>query len=255
MKDGSKILQIIPAIEEQPPLDVRVEGDNRYDYRIRKDKKIHNGTGRRKMGRLVVQSTQPQSLTLPNFRGPDADRIPTTTATINVRFDPVHESTPPPALATLKAKLRVATGFAVVPMDEIPTKTAHWVGNSIFRGLFVETLNLPSRAISKIEWQKHTSSISPNPRDTKIPQSSKAYKGGPFYTSRVLVPISLFRDGKVFVPTFNSCLISRMYTLDLVLTFSTPKWTITDPQTHLKLPIQVCSEANPNAETTNFAEV
>ena len=256
--DEWKKIQIKPAIEERPPLDVKVEGDDRYDYRLRQDMKIHKGTGRWQMGRLVVQATQPQSLKLPNCRGPDTDRIPTTNVTINVRFDPVVESAPPPALTTLKTKLRVATGFAVVPMDEIPTKHAQWVANTNHRGLFVETLKLSSHPMSNIEWQKHTDQAYLNPRDAEIPQPSQAYAykiGGTFYTCRVPVPVSLVKEGKNFVPTFNSCFISTMYTLELVLSFSTPKWTITDPKANLTLPIQVCCDANPNAEPTDFAEV
>ena len=73
-----KWLRITPAVQEQPPLDVRVGGDERYDYIMRRDKKIKRGTLKGKLGRLVMQSTQPKSLRLPNPKRPDDGYIPTT---------------------------------------------------------------------------------------------------------------------------------------------------------------------------------
>ena len=256
MAEGSKKLRIIPAMEEQPPLDVIVDGDDRYDYKMRREKNIKKGTFKGKLGRLVIESTQPQSLKLPYCKGPGADRSPTTMATVNVRFDPVEESFPPPRLNTLQAKLKVATFFASVPMDEIPTKSSDFHYSSI-RGIYVETLNLSSRCLSNIEWQKHTSSTSNllTRRNSGIPSASEAYNGGCFYTAKVVVPVSLPKGNKVFVPSFHSCLVSRIYALDLYLSINTPNATVTDPTIHLKLPIQVSSEGNPHAQPTISADV
>ena len=256
MAEGSKKLRIIPAMKEQPPLDVIVEGDDRYEYKMRREKNIKKGIFKGKLGRIVVQSTQPQSLKLPYSRGPDADRGPTTVATMKVRFDPIEESFPPPGLNTLQAKLKVATCFTSVPMDVIPTKSSEFHCSSV-RGIFVETLNLSSRSLSNIEWQKHTSQTSEffNRRNSGIPNPSKAYNGGSFYTVDIIVPISLPKGNKVLVPSFNSCLISRMYALDLHLSLTTPKTTLIDPTIRLKLPIQVSSEGNPNAQPLISAQV
>ena len=116
----------------------------------------------------------------------------------------------------------------------------------------VETLNLSSRCLSNIEWEKHTSATSQNPG---VPKPSEAYKGGFFYTTQVVVPVSLPKGNKVFVPSFHSCLVSRIYALDLYLSVNTPSTTLTDPTLHLKLPIQVSSEGNPHAKPTISAGV
>ena len=240
---------------ELPPLDVRVEGDDRYDYIMRREKNIRKGTFQKKLGRLVVQSAQPQSLKLPYARGPNVDCTPTTMATLNVRFDPVDESSPLPSLNTLQAKLKVATCFASVPMDEIPTKSSDFHCSSV-RGIFVESLNLSSLCLSKIEWDKQTPSTDlSNPRNSRIPNPSKAYNGGSYYTAKVAVPVSLSKGNKVLVPSFHSCLVSRMYALDLYLSLSTPGTTVTDPTIQLKLPLQVSSEGNPNATPIISAQV
>lgn len=255
MAEGSKKLRIIPAVEELPPLDVIIEGDDRYDYKMRQEKNIRKGTFKGKLGRLVVQSKQPHSLKLPYSRGPDADSNPTTMTTVNVRFDPIEESFPPPGLSTLQAKLKVGTVFTTVPMDELVTKTSHFLYNSV-RGIYVDTLNLSSRCLSNIEWQKHTSltSNTSNHQDSEIPSPSEAYNGGSFYTAKVVVPLTFPKGNKIFVPSFNSCLISRIYALDLYLSINTPNATVIDPTVHLKLPIQVSSEGNPHAVPTISAE-
>ena len=240
---------------EQPPLDVIVEGDERYDYIMRREKNIRKGTFQKKLGRLVVQSAQPQSLKLPYPRGPNADCTPTTMATVNVRFDPVEESSPLPSLNTLQAKLKVATCFASVPLDEIPTKSSDFHCSSV-RGIFVETVNLSSLCLSNIEWEKKTPSTDlPNRRNSWIPDPSKAYNGGSYYTAKVAVPVSLSKGNKVLVPSFHSCLVSRIYALDLYLSLSTPGATVTDPTIQLKLPLQVSSEGNPNATPIISAQV
>ena len=240
---------------EQPPLDVKVEGDERYDYIMRREKSIRKGTLQKKLGRLVVQSAQPQSLKLPYPRGPNADCTPTTMATVNVRFDPVEESSPLPSLNTLQAKLKVATCFASIPLDEIPTKSSDFHCSSV-RGIFVETVNLSSLCLSNIEWEKQTASTDlPSRRNSWIPDPSKAYNGGSYYTAKVAVPVSLSKGNKVLVPSFHSCLVSRIYALDLYLSLSTPGATVTDPRIQLKLPLQVSSEGNPNATPIISAQV
>lgn len=59
---------------------------------------------------------------------------------------------------------------------------------------------------------------------------------------------------KVFMPSFHSCLISRVYALDLCLSLNTPSPSVSDPTLHVKLPIQVSSEGNPHAQPSISAE-
>ena len=247
MAEGSKKLRIIPAMEEQPPFDVNIGGDDRYDYKMRGEKLIRKGTFQKKIGRLVVQAKQPQSLKLPYAKGPNADCNPISMATMNLRFDPVEESSPLPSLNTCTARLKVATCFTSIPMDVIPTRSSDYHFSNV-RGIFVESVNLSSLSLSNVEWEKRSSSIHlGDPQNSEIPRPPEGWIGGPFYTAKVAVPISLPKGNKVLIPSFHSCLISRIYALDLNLTISTPSTSIIDPQVHLKLPIQVSSEGNPNA--------
>ncbi|KAL9116178.1 MAG: hypothetical protein Q9227_000549 [Pyrenula ochraceoflavens] len=78
-----------------------------------------------------------------------------------------------------------------------------------------------------------------------IPESSEIYKGGPFYTALVVVPVTL-PDSKAFVPTFYNCHICRTYVLELQLKYSTPFIKFFRSSITLKVPVQITSAGNPD---------
>lgn len=59
---------------------------------------------------------------------------------------------------------------------------------------------------------------------------------------------------KVFMPSFHTCLISRVYALDMCLSLNTPSASVSDPTLRIKIPIQVSSEGNPHAQSSISAE-
>ena len=245
--EHAKKLRVIPAVEENPPLSVL--GGLEDDYKLRKEKDIKKGVFKGKLGRLTVESAQPKSLRLPSINSKNTDPV-TTMATVQVRFDPAEEKIQPPRLTSISSKLKVATFFGSVPMRDIPTKSNDFHYSSI-KGIFVETLNLSSRCITSAQWEHHKDdgpvrrgsalSVSSN---VNVPEPSSSYTGKSFFTSKILVPITLPMGSKVYVPTFHSCLVSRIYALDLSLTVNTPSATATSTALHLKLPIQISSHGS-----------
>lgn len=252
--ESSKRLRISPAVGELPP--ITVSGGVKDDYRLRKEKEIKKGIFKGKLGCLTMESSQPRSLRLPPLRSKSSSPV-TTMATVNVRFDPADESAQPPALSSLNTKLKVATYFASVPMNDIPSKITDFHYSST-KGVLVETIVLSSRCIASAPWERH-SSPTPNRRDSAfstlsnpiIPEPSSSYNGKTFYTTQILVPITLPKGSKVFVPTFHSCLVSRVYSLDIYLSISA---MVTAPSMHIKVPIQISMEGNPNARPSISAE-
>ncbi|KAG8533765.1 uncharacterized protein KY384_001506 [Bacidia gigantensis] len=238
MAEASKKLRILPAVDEAPPLNV--EGGDKDDFRLRKEKSIKRGVFRKKLGRLAAEAQQPKSLRLHSINSTEACPV-TTMATVNVRFDPADEGSPPPRLNSLAAKLKVATFYSSVPMKELPTKSSDFHYSSV-KGLFVDSVPLSSRCLAAIKWEGHNI----GDPDSKALPPSYGYKGKKFYTAKVVVPIELPKGSKVFVPSFNSCLISRLYALDLSLSIEPPKASVMDPILHLKLPIQISCEPSPN---------
>ncbi|KAL2042171.1 hypothetical protein N7G274_005359 [Stereocaulon virgatum] len=254
--EGSRKLRIIPAVPEEPPL--HVEGASRATYKLRKEKNIKRGLFKGRLGRLVMESVQPKSLRQPTVRSESGYNV-TTMATTNLRFDPADESSQPPQLGNLSAKLRVVTYYASIPFKDIPSGSVDYQFNNV-QGMYVETVSLSSRCVSNSQWEERKSST-PVRRDSvresqtiHIPEASSAYKGGSFYTASIVVPITLPEDNKVFVPTFHTCFVSRIYIIDLYLSVDSPKKTITDTVLHNRIPVQVSSEGNKNAQPAISAE-
>ena len=252
--EGMKKIRMIPAVEEHPPLSI--EGSKNADYSLRKEKDIKKGLFQGKLGRLTVESNQPQGLRIPWIRS-ESECPVTTMAIVKVRFDPSEEGVQPPRLGQLVSKLKVATFYASAPFEKPPSQANIFQYDSQ-QGLYVDHVTLSSRCVASVEWHSHDadhldrrdsvlSTLSVDPGE--IPGPSEAYAGKTFYTASIVVPISLPKN-KVWIPTFQSCLVCRIYCLDLNLSVHTPSPTVPAAFLHLKLPIQISSEGNPDATVT-----
>ncbi|KAL8979695.1 MAG: hypothetical protein Q9205_005033 [Flavoplaca limonia] len=261
--DEIKKVRIIPAVPEHPPLAV-LEG-KQDDYRLRKEKPLKKGTFQKRIGTLVMESAQPRSLHLLPLRSEDPHPV-TTMATIRLRFDPASSDAQPPRLGSLVTKLKVATFFAAKRMHDIPKRSADFHYGSD-RSLYVISVPLSSRCVASVEWAKNTPRTTSPRREPSVPGSpvvpassfatplpSESYREGQdYYTASLVVPITLpgkvegNTNHKVFVPTFHSCLISRVYALDLTLSCHTPGASVIVPEMHLKIPVQISAEPNADA--------
>ncbi|KAL9001009.1 MAG: hypothetical protein Q9169_000493 [Polycauliona sp. 2 TL-2023] len=260
--DESKKIRIIPAVPEHPPIAV-LEG-KQDDYKLRKEKSLKKGTFQKKIGTLVMESAQPRSLHLPPL-GCEHPWPVTTMATIRLRFDPASPEAQPPRLGSLVTKLKIATFFTSKPVQDIPKRSTDFHYSSD-KGLFVESVPLSSRCVASVEWVKNSSrNTSPLPSPIvpgssvvaassfATPLPSESYKEGQdYYTAQLVVPITLpgkaeGNTQKVFVPTFHNCLISRVYALDMTLSCHTTGASVTVPEMHIKVPVQISAAPNANA--------
>ncbi|CAO1605488.1 hypothetical protein XANCAGTX0491_009005 [Xanthoria calcicola] len=266
--EENKKVRVVPAVPEHPPLAV-LEG-KQDDYRLRKEKPLKKGTFQKRIGTLVMESAQPRALQLPPLRCENPCPV-TTLATIRLRFDPASPEAQPPRLGSLVTKLKVATFYASKPMRDIPKRSTDFHYSSD-NGLYVESVPLSSRCVESATWVKHTPRDNPRreptpPRDSTLAGSpvvpapslatlapSESYKEGEdYYTTYLVVPITLpgkvegNTHRKIFVPTFYTCLVARVYALDLTLSCHTPGASVTVPEMHLKLPVQVSAAPNPDA--------
>ncbi|KAI9734255.1 MAG: hypothetical protein M1834_002359 [Cirrosporium novae-zelandiae] len=248
--EAAKKIRIIPAIEEEPPLHVSDD----EEYCLRKEKDVKKGVFKGKTGRITIEASQPKAFYLP---APGSDSsTPNTMATVNLRFDPAEANSKPPRLATLFAKLKITTYFSTQPMHSFPTHNSTTIFDST-RGFYDASQHLSSRCIESAQWHSHTSPYPDARRDSvtsttaslTFPSPSLSYTGSTFYTASVLVPISL-PSKKAFVPTFHSCLVSRVYKLDLGLSYHTSSGIGSTSLLSLKVPIQIAAMGNPNATAT-----
>ena len=266
--DSLKKIRIIPAVPEAPPLDISPDDT---DYVLSSTKSLKKGLLKGKLGTLTVDAIQPPPLYLRNPRSKDTSPI-TAMATLKLRFEPTDASAKPPRLGSLISRLKVATFYSSIPLRNIPSRasTFHYDTN---RGVYVDTLSLAARCVESVQWTKdqtparHDSAISmiPTTYSTSSDEATgskksrkKTHKAAeetstplPSYSANVLIPISL-PTNKSFVPSFHSCLMSRIYLLDLVLSVrpsasGNTSMSVSSTNFHLKIPIQLASEGNPDA--------
>jgi hypothetical protein len=253
-------VRVVPAVEEDPPLNINKDSK---DFELRKEKDVKKGLFKGKLGRIIAEAPQPSGFRLPAPKSRSSCPISTMT-TLHLRFDPVDDKHQPPTLESIVSKLRAQTFFGSVPFGSLPSKSTFSAWDTQ-RGHYVQPIELSSRCISSVEWQKHEGRVSSgtslsrhqsNSSDHStasanyIPEPSAAYRPGtPFYTAKVLVPMSLPKN-KTFPPTFHSCSISRTYVLDLNVSYHTIGANVSAPSIQLRLPIQISAAGNPDAVVT-----
>ena len=233
---------IVPTYPESPLLSFRGAGE----CNMRKERKIRAGLLRRKSGTLVLETTEPRSLHLQSPHTPRKDS-PSTMVRVTLRFDPSDENFLPPRLGYLVTTLKIWTFFGSCARQQFPTKRIALDDTS--QGMHLRHRALSRRCMSSVKWMKqcrrglHTSlsSGSSQPEQDLILEPSQAYEGNSFYVARIWAPISLPLD-ESFVPSFHSCLLSRVYSLRMSL--SVNDGGIVGGSVDLNVPIQVTSEGS-----------
>jgi hypothetical protein len=234
---ASRPLHIIPASAEEPPLTFDLINN---DYTLTKSKSIKKGLFSGKLGRITITAAQPSSLIIPS-----SDQG-STVAKINLRFDPADKNAQPPRLGVLSTKLRATTFYSVRPHDDLPTQASMTKNYDSNRNVYVVSLPLSSRDISSVLWTRKAAKPAMIRRDSDSGYSTSSSTLSSedispeveHYTASVLVPITL-PENKTWIPTFHTCLLSRVYALDLSLSCHSPAAGMPSTTLHLKVPVQV----------------
>ncbi|KAK8162222.1 hypothetical protein IWX90DRAFT_237580 [Phyllosticta citrichinensis] len=240
--ESSKKIRVKPAFEEQPPLAMDPKDSS---YRLREEKTIRKGMLKSKLGRLVIETQQPRGLCLPGPRNTEYGPI-TSSAKVTLRFDPADDTCAPPKLGSLASKLRATTFYSTTPRTNFPHRDTAFV--DFAQGIYYEAVPLSTRCMAGAQWEKHSSAPGVVRRDSGCscsstnskssashPAASSTYiPGSTYYTTTLIVPLQL-PVNKTWIPTFHSCLISRVYRLDLVLSINATT------SLSVKVPIQISS--------------
>ncbi|PWY72267.1 hypothetical protein BO70DRAFT_279101, partial [Aspergillus heteromorphus CBS 117.55] len=235
----SKRIRIVSSKEEEPPLNV-LEGDD--EYCLQKMKTVHRGVMRRKVGCLAAVASQPRPLQL--FSSKTEASSPGavgTTATVHLRFTPEGDE-PPLKLGTVSTTLNATTFYGSTPWTDFPSKSVHR-DRTLGKESYTKTVPISSMSISSIRWEKHNTTAENDGDFASLSLSSSkdtmiSSPGNTVYTTSITVPITLPKD-KTFVPTFHSCLISRVYSLDVNISYHTPGANLLTSGISLKLPVQI----------------
>ncbi|CAL5874319.1 uncharacterized protein PFLUO_LOCUS8615 [Penicillium psychrofluorescens] len=230
----AKKVRIVPTVEEEPPISVTETSG----YCTRKEKKVKRGLLRGRQGRLTASSAQPKPIQL-LFPSGEANDSGSTMATVQLRFDPVGNEQPP-RLGSLTSKLRVHTFYSAEPWEDFVSPSGLTSFSHLSRGLYVQNVPLSTMCVASAQWTKHSDSSRRDSMQSTVSEDSIA-EGETYYTASVVVPVSLPKT-KAFVPTFQSCLLARIYLLDLSLSYHPAGKTVLTPTVSLRLPIQFTSQ-------------
>ena len=246
-------VRLVPAVEEEPPLSIPENGVTPdLEYCMRKEKDVRRGWTRSKRGRLVVTAAQPKPIQVhAHSTGED---VVNSVATLQLRFDPADDNRNelPPALNTVSTKLTASTYYSAHPWMDFPSPTKAYSWAQQGRGMYVGSVPLSTRCVASAPWTKHYGGQAAQRRDSLYSTSSMSSGSAsgaeccskPFYTASVVIPISIPKS-KRLVPTFHSCLISRVYGLDLNVSYNTGSngKSLLGHTASLRVPIQVTCPA------------
>lgn len=235
---------IIPSSYEEAPLSICKED---RAYRMCRTKPVKKGMFSSKLGDLTMMASQPQPIVLQ----PDGRVVSSTTANIDLHFKPVSAEALPPRVIALQSKLVSHTYYSNDGFASFPN-IGKW--NNEYgqhrRGEYYTSVHLPSPPIPQTKWRQQlvaharrdsgygTESYSEgdgSERRLSNPSSSPIYN-----TTRLSVPVSLPTGKKMFIPTFHSCITSRIYVLHLTITVTSGSSTT---NLSVAIPLQVAIEA------------
>lgn len=267
-------VRILPATYEEPPLILSCGSPARPGSFLEPDyQPVCERTLRqsfipisKKTGCLAVQAEQPASFRIPHLAFPVIQA--STTVTLRLRFDPLITDAHPPRLGDVAARLNVMTFFATKAMQDFPRRSS--VLYDCNQGTFHETLPISRSHMGNVIWRRHD----PLTQNVKAPSldrhdsgfsvssaaetSSNAIKPSkrhdpslPYYTATLVMPLRLPVD-KAWIPTFYSCLVSRVYTLDLALVVDAPG---AGRHIDISVPVQVSAVGSGNIATKHVVKV
>ena len=229
--------------------------DDDSDYVLSKTKTLRRGIFFGTLGRITVSTAQTNALTLPLPASSTATPA-NTMAKLSLRFYPKDALVEPPRLGSVTTKIRAYTFFSIGAAHSLPSISRQFNHFEGYRGVYSTSVPLSSRSVESVAWTKHEPYPAMPRRDSESATSltSSDSLGNTFipektenvlyYTAQVLVPITL-PSSKAWVPTFHSCLISRIYTINLSLTIYTPGTSVPASSVSLHLPVHICIGRKP----------
>ncbi|KAK4038239.1 hypothetical protein C8A01DRAFT_17657 [Parachaetomium inaequale] len=227
--EATQTLQVLPATPEEPPLNIT---DKDHLYRMSKTKTLRKSLLSTKLGRLTAEALQPGAAIL----SPDARRVMShPMARIKLSFDPASPRTLPPTIISISAKVTAHTYFSSGTIASFPN-LGEWNAPYLLdrRGQFFASTALPSVTLAEQPAWTPRSTTPLSRRDSgyggsdheAAPLSSdkgqtRTSSSPVSHTATIAVPLSLPTDKKTFVPTFHSCIASRVYTVQLTVHLGT----------------------------------
>lgn len=226
----TKCIRIIPKSSDMPFVE---RGSNIYSIFMMRD--TRSRPFRSRSGQLSVEALQPEPICLTNSKLA-MHKNPGTTVTIGLEFEGTNN---PPKLRTVASRLRVLTVYSATPWENHPDVIhSESLGNGN-RGLYRDDIPLSKVSLKSVEWVKlqglsYPHKVGPKPRVDESDAVIQPTK----YTSSIVVPINIPGTHSL-VPTFHSCFISRVYLVELSLSYRQHGVARVPSRISLVVPVQI----------------
>jgi len=244
LTDRSRKIRVIPAIPEAPPMHIPAD---EKEYTLSVTKQLRKGMFAGKLGKITVSASQTKALAIPSSSSTTETTI---TATLKLRFDPSETNIRPPRLGSLTSKIKSSTFYAIKPLSNLASRGSMLVAYDPTRGIYTTSTSLATRCVENVTWTHHYpqpirrdsgySTCSTTPSDSSSSEATVTPPTHGWYEASILVPLTL-PASKTWLPTFHSCLASRIYSLDMSLSVHTPGTGVPSSTISLRLPVQISS--------------
>ncbi|KAK2067731.1 hypothetical protein P8C59_001444 [Phyllachora maydis] len=228
--ESSRRIQVLPVSFTDDPIDPSPQDKL---YRTAKAKTLRRNLLAGKLGRLTARAPQQPG---PVYVATDGRAASETAAEVILEFEPSVQGVGPPNLSGVSGKVVAHTFYSGAMVACFPDR-ADWMRHGVTeqRGAFATSVALPSVADGtrgqQRRWEKSCSS----------PPSSSSSPALLLHTMTLRLPVRLPTAKKTFIPTFHSCIASRVYTLQVAITMSAAGSAGSTTLT-LSLPLQVAVE-------------
>jgi len=245
--EGFQRLQILPAAPPEPPLHIE-SGD--ANYILCASKSTRKKLSFRKYGAVVARGFQPKAV----MQSLDGRGAAGTSCQVHLEFTPVAFATRPPRILAMRGKLISHTLFSTWPLKDFPD-LGHASGHERYPTLDYKAIaSSVSFTLSNVAWTPQTTTmekrkqrhLQTSPEPVRRAKGQRSHFQGEedcwesvermpvSYEAVLHIPIPATDADKVLVPTFHSCTVSRVYTLDIKLFIGS-----TAKPLALRLPVQV----------------
>ncbi|RWA06471.1 hypothetical protein EKO27_g8636 [Xylaria grammica] len=233
--EASHDIKVIPIVAEDAPLNITTQDKL---YVMSKSKSLRKSILSPKVGKVTVSANQPA----PAMISSDGHSISPTTAQLDLVFEPTSNESQPPKVVSVTSKVTAVTYYSAGGINQYPN-LKDWSRSfgADGRGSYSGSIPIPAVSVGNAAWSqnltaqgrrdsgydselRYESDHSANGRQT--PPSGhdsrkRSNNGAPYYYGmKVHVPVQLPAGKKQFIPTFHSCISSRVYVLWMTVTLS-----------------------------------
>ena len=150
------------------------------------------------------------------------------------------EHASPPELQAIRSELQVYTFYGIKPWAKYPTLSNSGCLSYGEGRLFSRICPLVNISITSVNWNNESKSSNSEPALSKDCSEvcCTELETSTEYTASILVPVTPLKSISL-VPTFHACFISRVYILQLTLSYRQSKGSLFTSTLSLQVPVQV----------------